>query len=194
MAEVNWLLPLVRKSGVSLFPTAKPEPPRSRQKRQWSAPHGFLLLMGLGPLFGQGMTLVGSGYTNPASIRVSPGQIIKVFVSATKTVLPPQSRLQRATTVPLPKTLAGFSVSIRQGDNTFAAPLLAVEQTPVCTDANASSSDCFRTALTVQVPFEITVIQLGQMAPQLPGDLIVNDNGMESKRFSIALLWITFTS
>lgn len=32
IAEVKRLLPLVRKSGVSLFPTAKPQPSRSRQK------------------------------------------------------------------------------------------------------------------------------------------------------------------
>ncbi|MCL5746252.1 MAG: hypothetical protein M1541_20365 [Acidobacteria bacterium] len=145
----------------------------------------FLFLMSLGPLFGQSMALVGSGYTAPASIRVSPGQILKIFVSDTKTVLPPQSRLQRAASVPLPKTLAGFSVSIRQGDNVYAVPLLAVEQTPVCTDAGASSSDCYRTALTIQVPFEITVSQPGQMAPQLPGDLVVNDNGTASKHFAI---------
>lgn len=142
--------------------------------------------MSLGLLFGQGMTLVGSGYSNPTSIRVSPGQVIKLFVSGTKTVLPSQSRLQRATTVPLPKTLAGFSVSVRQGENTYAAPLFAVEQTPICTDANSSTSDCFRTALTVQVPFEITPMQSGQPAAQLPGDLIVNDNGTESKHFPIS--------
>jgi hypothetical protein len=32
MAEVKRLLPLVRKSGVSLFPTEKPQSSRSRQK------------------------------------------------------------------------------------------------------------------------------------------------------------------
>ncbi len=152
-------------------------------------PHNsaLLFLMSLGPLFGQGMTLVGSGYTNPTTIRVSPGQIIKVFVSGTETVLPPQSRLQRATTVPLPKTLAGFSVSIRQGDKAYAAPLLAVEQTPICTDAS-SSSECFRTALTVQIPFEITIPQPERAVTPLPGDLVVNDNGTESKRFPISLV------
>src|SRR2546423_6114732 len=100
---------------------------------------------------------------------------MKVFVSGTTTILPPQSRLQRATNVPLPNMLAGFSVTIRQGVNTYAAPLLAVEQTPICTEASSSSSECFRTALTIQVPFEITV----------PADLIVNDNGMVSKAFPI---------
>ena len=39
----------------------------------------FLFMMSLGPLFGQGMTLVGSGYPNPASIRVSPGSNYQGF-------------------------------------------------------------------------------------------------------------------
>ena len=148
--------------------------------RIWSC----LILMSLGPLFGQGTTLVGAGYSIPTNIRVAPGQIIKLFISGTKTVLPPQSRIQRATTVPLPTTLAGFSVNIQQGANTYAAPLLSVEQAPTCADANSSSAECFTTALTVQIPFEIVPMLPGPL-PAQPGNLIVNDNGTESQAFNL---------
>src|ERR1019366_3710886 len=39
------------------------------------------ILMNLSPLFGQGMTLTGSGYASPATIRFSPVQITTLFVS-----------------------------------------------------------------------------------------------------------------
>ena len=149
--------------------------------RFWSC----LMLMSLGPLFGQGTTLVGAGYSIPTNIRVAPGQIIKLFISGTKTVLPPQSRIQRATTVPLPTTVAGFSVNIQQGAHTYAAPLLSVEQVSTCADPNSSLPECFITALMMQIPFEIVTTQPPQVAAQLPGNLIVNDNGTESKAFNL---------
>jgi hypothetical protein len=45
------------------------------------------ILMGLVPLFGQGITLSGTGYTDPSIIRVAPGQITTLFVTGLKTVL-----------------------------------------------------------------------------------------------------------
>jgi hypothetical protein len=41
------------------------------------------VLMNLAPLFGQGMTVVGSGYASPTTIRVSPGQITTSFPLST---------------------------------------------------------------------------------------------------------------
>src|SRR5579863_8280141 len=43
-------------------------------------------MMGLGPLFGQGITLAGTGYTDPSVIQVAPGQITTLFVTGLKTV------------------------------------------------------------------------------------------------------------
>ncbi len=144
---------------------------------------GFLFLMNLAPLFGQGMTLVGSGYSNPTNIWVSPGQVITVFVSNTKTVLPLGSPTLRATTLPLPTSLGGFSVNIRQsGTTNYPAPLFSVEQGLKC-GSNRTSPDCFSTALTLQIPFEISL----RSEPPTLTELIVNDNGTQSEAFLLGL-------
>jgi uncharacterized protein (TIGR03437 family) len=136
-------------------------------------------ILSLVPLFGQGMTLAGSGYTAP-QIRVSPGQIVTLFVSNTKAV----TSSQRATTLPLPTTLAGFSVGIRQLGTvatTFPAAVLSVQQGSIC-EGNRAAPGCSMTALTVQVPFEMVL----QAEPPLPTELIVNDNGTQSEAFLVA--------
>ena len=113
------------------------------------------MLFSLARLFGQNPILMGAGYANPTPIRVAPGQIITLYVSGTKTILPSDAPIVKATGVPLPTTLAGFSVSVQQGDNTYAAPLLAVQQTTSCMNADRTSA-CIITGLTLQIPYEIT--------------------------------------
>src|SRR6202035_3278218 len=127
------------------------------------------IIISLCPLFGQGPTLTGAGYPNPTPIRVTPGQVITVFLSNTKTV-----SYQRTTSIPLPTSLAGFSVTIRDYTGTHPAPLLAVGQTPLC--RINTSPDCLMTALQIQVPFELTWTR----DPPTDVVLIVNDNGTQS--------------
>jgi len=141
-------------------------------------PHIFsisvcVIFASLGSVFGQGTTLAGSGYATP-QIRLAPGEIITLFVSNTKGF----GASQNATTIPLPKTLAGFSVSIRQSradGGTFPAALLSVQPLLLC-NAPDTGPNCQMTALTVQVPFEMVI------GGDITGitDLIVNDNGTES--------------
>jgi uncharacterized protein (TIGR03437 family) len=140
--------------------------------------------MSIVPLPAQTPIFMSAGYSSPAPIQAAPGQVIALYISGTKTVLPSQSPSIRATAVPLPPTLGGFSVTLRQGGHTYTAPLLSVVQTLNCTDANPSPQ-CIITALTVQIPFEV-----GPILTRLPltGDLSVNDNGTESAHFPIALL------
>jgi uncharacterized protein (TIGR03437 family) len=140
--------------------------------------------MSIVPLSAQTPILMSAGYSTPTPIQVAPGQVITLYISGTKSVLPAQSSSIRATTIPLPTTLGGFSVTVRQGKNTYAAPLVSVVQTPNCTDA-ISSPQCIITALTVQIPFEV-----GPILSPLPltGDLSVNDNGTDSAHFPITLL------
>ena len=78
-------------------------------------------------MFGQGMTLVSSTLH---LMRVAPGEIVTLYVTGAKTVLPSSVLFQAyAKIVPLPLSIAGFSVTIRNGYNgTFNAPLLAVGQ------------------------------------------------------------------
>jgi len=85
------------------------------------------ILIGLFPLYGQGPTLAGSGYTDTSIIQVAPGQITTLFVTGLKTVLP-TSRVD-ANVIPLPTTLQGISVRL---DQTTPLPLLSLYQTSVC--------------------------------------------------------------
>jgi hypothetical protein len=66
------------------------------------------VLMTPAPLFGQGMTLMGSGYTSPTTIRVAPGQVAMLFVNGLKTIL--SSQPVNATLLPL----CGISVTLNQ--------------------------------------------------------------------------------
>jgi uncharacterized protein (TIGR03437 family) len=126
---------------------------------------------------------MGAGYASPTPIRVAPGQVVTLYVTGTKTILPAESRLVKATAVPLPTTLAGFSVNVQQGNNTYPAPLFSVQQTLVC-EGNRLSPDCIVTALTVQIPYEITPMNPLQESPfQIPSYLTINDNGTVSAVF-----------
>ena len=134
----------------------------------------------LGPILAQTPVFIGTGYiaTPPAPIRVAPGQIVTIFVSA-KTILP--YPVVHATTLPLPISLGGFSVTVRQGSNAYSAPMLSVNQFGNCVGATSSSPGCVVTELTVQIPFEMTPWPSpAQVTPLLIADLSINDNGTES--------------
>jgi uncharacterized protein (TIGR03437 family) len=139
------------------------------------------IIMSLGPLFGQGMKFMGLGNMSQPPTTVAPGQIITLLMSNSKTVLPPYSSFQRATTLPLPTSLAGFSVSIRDYTGTHPAAILGIGQSPLCQN-NRTSPDCLMTALQIQIPFELT----WSVEPPTGVDLIVNDNGTQSEPFMLA--------
>ncbi len=144
-----------------------------------------LFSMSLGPLFGQGPTLAGAGYSNPSIIRVAPGQITTLFVTGLKTVLPSQPI--KATSLPLPTMLAGISVTLSQnGQQPAPIPLLSVQQIPICSNGDVPppqsgvTPDCFITAITVQIPFELLLPPEGATA-----ELAISDNGNVSKGFRV---------
>ena len=96
------------------------------------------ILMSLGPLFGQGITLAGSGYSDPSIIHVAPGQITTLFVTGVRSVL---SQAINATSLPLPTKLAGISVTLNQsGTQSIPVPLLSVQQVSVCINGGATPS------------------------------------------------------
>ena len=160
------------------------------------------LLMSLSPVFGQGMTLVGSSYTNPASIRVSPGQITTFFVSG---LTPDLTKPQKATSLPLPNSLAGISLTINQSSlkQSVAVPLVAVEQLNTCSIAppalppsptstpSTVPPECLLTAITLQIPFELTPLPIFAGGSNLGGkldvtDVVITANGVASKTFAIS--------
>jgi hypothetical protein len=147
--------------------------------------------MTLAPLFGQGMTLVGSGYTSPTPIRVSPGQITTLFVSGLSLGT---AKPQKATSLPLPNSLAGVSVTINQSSpkQSFPAPLLAVQQLSGCSNGGESPlptvpSDCLVAAITVQIPFELSLASsnVGDAAGPAAAEVVITANGVTSKAFTI---------
>ena len=144
-----------------------------------------LFPISLGPLFGQGPTLAGTGYSNPSIIRVAPGQITTLFLTGLKTVL--SSQPVSATSLPLPATLAGISISLSQnGQQPSPIPLLSVQQIPICSNGDllpprsVVTPDCLITAVTVQIPFELLLPPEGATA-----ELAVNENGNVSKGFRV---------
>jgi hypothetical protein len=151
----------------------------------------FFCLVGLGvtPLRAQTPILTAAGYSTPTPMVVAPGQVLKLYVSGTPTVLPGQSPTIQATTVPLPASLGGFSVTMRQGSSSYAVPLVSVAQLANCTDADTATPQCTTTILTVQIPVEITpVAGLYAASTQPPSDLSINDNGTISAHFAVVPL------
>lgn len=146
------------------------------------------IIMSLGPLFGQGMTLVGMGYSNPTNIRVSPGQITTIFVSGLTT---DPTKPPRATNLPLPTSLAGISVSINQSSpsQSFPVPLLAVEQLNACINGLTPppptvSPDCMVGAITLQIPYELSPVPAPRLGTAF-AELVVSQNGIASKAFPV---------
>lgn len=144
--------------------------------------------------YGQtGPTLVGTGYGLPATIRVAPGQITTLFVTGLKTVL--SSQQVKATTLPLPSTLSGISVTLSEsnfGPQSMPVPLLSIQQNSACEDAatppapSGPGPDCLITAITVQIPFEL--VPPDDSVPDMfatPTEVVVSENGNPSKAFRI---------
>ena len=116
------------------------------------------------PLMGQAPPTIGTvGYELPPVI-VSPGQIITLFVDGLA-----EAGQAHADKLPLPTELAGIRVLVDTRDAPrVPAPILSLEWAPAWD----------RTAVTVQIPYEIPAFS----SPQLPSStsLVVSRNGVES--------------
>jgi uncharacterized protein (TIGR03437 family) len=117
------------------------------------------------------------GYSSPRPIAVAPGQVITLFVHTTQTSLnaPALADLSQ----PLPSSLAGLSVGLKQTFATLeqAVPLISAAPVTRCTAVNPVVCSSF-IALTVQIPFEL---QPSLEDPRLPASfaaLVVYENGV----------------
>jgi len=155
----------------------------------------LLLLCAVHGLAQTSPILVGLGYHPASVIMVAPGQIIRLDIAAPRTVLPlnpaTNTREVRATSVPLPDSLAGVSVTLRQtfyvdhaqtGQSSFKLPLIAIEQWSVCSDLGSNSPECFRSTITAQVPFELSFLTA---ASSPPTDIVISDGGVDSPAFVV---------
>jgi hypothetical protein len=143
--------------------------------------------------------VIGAGYANPSVILVAPGQLVTVFVSGVKTLLPLQedqvTRKVQAASVPLPFSLAGLSARVEQRENVFPAPIFTVTQVPICSNRDLgavlppASPECWITGLTVQIPFEIVRIPEDRSNPNHPNPivtrLIITENQNDSTALTI---------
>lgn len=137
-----------------------------------------------------GITLVDAGYTAPTPIRVAPGQIVTFRLTGLKTVLPATAPIQRASSVPLPTSLAGISATLTQTVSTTSEqlPLFAVQQFNNCgmADSSSQSPDCMITALTVQIPFDLSVPNPLVEAPVVrTATIIIRESGESSRSFLV---------
>lgn len=137
-----------------------------------------------------GITLVGAGYSDPSFLRIAPGQVTTFLLSGAKTILPLGASTQRATQVPLPTALAGFSATISQQppNKIELLPIFSVEQVSNCPRADASSPDCVVTALTVQIPFDLFVDYGRGSALAHTTTVVISDGTDVSKSFTVLLL------
>jgi uncharacterized protein (TIGR03437 family) len=145
-----------------------------------------LFTLNLAPGFGQGITLVGTGYGKAGGFAVSPGQIATFLVTGLQTVLPAP---QKSASAPLPTSLAGISIDILVTSSSFAstrvihAPLLGIEQSDRCGGPVQHSADCLVTAITAQIPFEI-----GPASPVITITAVIWENGTASKEFALTVV------
>lgn len=136
-----------------------------------------------------GQTLVSTSYQDPTVIRIAPGQVVPLLATGLQTVLP--SGGASADHVPLPTTLAGISVTLSQPPTSYSRslPLFSIRQFDHCFISIAPSSDCLLTAITVQIPFDISVpnpLQASPLNDQPRTIVTVFENGNASKTFALS--------
>lgn len=103
--------------------------------------------------------VMSAGYSAPRPLRVSPGQVLTLFLRAeTNRPIPAAA----ARELPLPVTLNGYSAALRQtfSPAPIALPLFAVYPVNDCYGLVPSACTSL-TAITVQIPWELT--------PNIPG-------------------------
>ncbi len=129
----------------------------------------IILIASLQPLLLAQVSVVGAGYRVPAPLPAAPGEVVTLSVTGLKTRI---ASPEVASTIPLPTTLAGISVGLHQGTESYAAPIFRVQQTAVCAEPANSSPDCFICSITIQVPFEI----VAQGFPVVPVGVTVSES------------------
>src|SRR5579864_703196 len=116
---------------------------------------GICLAVYLNPIFGQiSPAVVGSGYTAPVPIFITPGGLTTIYVQGIGTKI---FQPVVATTVPLPTKLGGISVSLKQTESPqgpIAVPLLAVFPVNACRTPVFEPCGTI-TGINLQIPFEL---------------------------------------
>ncbi|MGH9612962.1 MAG: hypothetical protein ACRD4P_07780 [Bryobacteraceae bacterium] len=119
--------------------------------------------------------IVGAGYSTPVPVNVAPGQLMTLFVRGVGQSL--TQPVAAARDGNLPKSLAGISVTLRQGSD-LPVPILEVRPVSTCIDASQAGCGTL-TAITVEIPFEIqTLCPLCERPVGTPqAELFVSEDG-----------------
>src|SRR6266849_6537351 len=117
--------------------------------------------------------VVGGGYNAFSPVSVAAGQVITIQATGVGNVT------QKVTaTLPLPKKLAGISALLFQGDIAIPAPILAVFPLKACPDGIAQFQCGSLTAITLQIPFELSPRIPGLLRPDFLTYLQVSDDAV----------------
>jgi uncharacterized protein (TIGR03437 family) len=168
--------------------------------QKWFQSAGSLVLLASLNAYPQtGPTLVDTSYSY-STTAVAPGQVVRLRATGLRTVLPVSSetltRLVQASSVPLPKTLAGIGVTIQQyvqryhGDplqplKPLKASMLSVAQSNGCA-RDTPVPDCIFTSITVQMPFELVYNVIGN--PFYSSEIVISENGIDSQPFRVGVV------
>lgn len=127
--------------------------------------------------------VLGGGYSAPAPLKVAPGQVLTIFVHSPDGIQPEQAFTAEG--IPLPATLGGFAVQMEQTfGGTSDVPLFAVY--PVNSCSGLSPSACTKlTAITLQIPWELTTNSNRAGRPENFAVLRVSYQGVAGDAYAI---------
>jgi hypothetical protein len=121
------------------------------------------------------------------------------FITGAQIVLPGPAAGQAnpsqvAGQLPLPTSLAGFGVLVTQntGQASVPLPIFSVEQVNHCSSVPAGSADCITTAITVEMPSNLTVPPGSGAFTQTTVAII--QNGVAGQAFNVRGLPMSPTS
>jgi uncharacterized protein (TIGR03437 family) len=121
-------------------------------------------------------TVVSAGFTRSMPINVAPGQIITFFLHGVGATL---TKPVRASTLPLPNSLAGISAIFVEANPSVPIPILAVEPIAPCADTTQPGCASSYIAVTVQIPFNIAAAdpEARSLGDDAVGQVRFSENG-----------------
>ncbi len=146
-----------------------------------------ILLLLAGVASAQPASIGAFGYAGPDLVSVAPGQIVTLYLQG---VQPRLDRIFRAQTLPLPKSVGGISVILRQSIDGYstpiAAPILSLRSVAAgCDPSTPQLTHYFIICagqITIQIPYELvpgSQVAGSLIATSLRAALIVSENGLE---------------
>jgi uncharacterized protein (TIGR03437 family) len=131
---------------------------RLQLKRSLAKARGSIVILCAAGLYAQNPVFLGTPYPK---VVIAPGQVTTLSVVGSSVVLPEDSygyAVVQTSQVPLPTTLAGFTVSIGQEPTGYSAslPIFSVNQENICLPLQQTPA-CVQTLLVVQIPIDLEI-------------------------------------